>query len=81
MLCSMKSATPTCLFLSPLSQQKSPFFLFLFLSLALAPGLYLYRGCLQSCFFLHLQIWATVEGSGKRAVSGAADSRCRDEDY
>lgn len=81
MLCSMKSATPTCPFLSLLSQQKSPFFLSPFLFLSRAPGLFLYRGCLQSCFFLHLQIWATVEGSGRRAVYGAADSRCRDEDY
>lgn len=70
-----------CLFLSLLSQQKSPFFLSPFLFLFHAPGLDLCRGCLQSCFFLHPQIWATVEGSGRRAASGAADSRCRDEDY
>lgn len=77
----MKSATPTCLYPSLPSQQKSPFFLFPVLFLSHAPALSLCHGCLQSCFFQHLRIWATVEGSGRRVVFGADDSRCHDEDY
>lgn len=69
-----------CLYPSLLSQLKSPFFLSPVLFLSPAPGPSLCRGCLLSCFSLHLQIWATVEGSGRMVVSGAVDSRCHDED-
>lgn len=70
-----------CPYLSHLSQPKSPFFLVLVLSLSLVPGLYLCRGCLQSCFFQHLSILATVEGWGRRVVSCVTYSRYRDGDY